>query len=68
MLDIWTLEPGQQVQRVPDGRMGTVVEWESTWIRLDCGCCDTKGPDIVDLTWNDNDEREHVEAEDLRTI
>lgn len=68
MLDVWMLDTGQQVQRVPDGRMGTVVDWESTWIRLTCECCVDKGPDIVELTWNDNGEREHVEAEDLRTI
>ncbi len=66
MLNIWDLEEGMQVEQMPLGRVGTVVDWESTSHKLSCGCCDEAGPDIVQLTWNDNNEEDWIDAEELR--
>ena len=65
MLDVWTMEPGDKVERMPDGKVGTFVDWEQLWNRLTCGCCDEQGPAVVELMWDDGTEG-FEEAEDLR--
>ncbi len=65
-MDIWALETGDKVERMPDGRVGTVIDWEPTSILLTCGCCSDKGPDMVELTWDDNGEWDCIDAAELR--
>ncbi len=66
MLDVWNLEAGDKVERMPDGRLGTVVEWETTSTLLACGCCHDIGPNMVLLTWDSNAEEDWVDSEELR--
>ena len=66
MLDIWELEKGMKVERMPDGRVGTVIDWEPTSIMLNCGCCSEPGPNWVELTWDDNGEWANIDADELR--
>lgn len=66
MLDIWILDKGMKVERMPDGRVGTVIDWESTSTLLSCGCCSDIGPDMVELTWDDDGEWDQLEADELR--
>ena len=66
MLDIWELEKGMKVESMPDGRVGTVIDWEPTSIMLSCGCCSDIGPNLVTLTWDDECEWDIVDADELR--
>ena len=68
MLDVWMLETGDKVERMPDGRVGTVVDWEPTQRMLNCGCCSEPGPNWVELHWDDNEEWDNVDAEELRLL
>lgn len=66
MLDIWALEEGDKVEQLPLGRVGTVIAWEPTSIRLTCGCCSDVGPNMVELTWDDTGEWDVIDSEELR--
>ena len=57
---------GDKVERMPDGRVGTVVDWEQSTVRLSCGCCSEPGMAWVDLTWDDDDSEDTIDAEELR--
>ena len=66
MLDVWNLEVGDKLEQMPNGRVGTFVDFESTFHRLPCGCCDESGTTWVTLTWDDTGEEDDVDSEDLR--
>jgi len=68
MLDVWTVEEGDVLERMPDGRQAKFVDFEEHYYKLPCGCCFEFGGYEVEVEWLDTGETEWGDAEDFRLL
>ena len=67
MFDPWGADVGDRVERMPDGRKGTVVDVEFGSVTLTCGCCSEPRID-VEVLWDGSIETDFVDPEELRKL
>jgi hypothetical protein len=68
MIDLYNIEEGTPVERLPDGRKGTFVGDYFKSIPLGCGCC-TDLTFWAEVRWNDDPlDTEVLDPEELRLV